>query len=92
MLTVSHKIKLTVIAEDFSVEVDGGVPDAFKCEDLKTSLQSCPDSRASYYKIIVYSFLSTVVTFAILVSRFHNQGLGNFFIHAIHVCSRSNYL
>jgi len=25
MLTVSHKIKLTVIAEDFPVEVDGGV-------------------------------------------------------------------
>ena len=25
MLTVSHKIKLTVIAEDFTVEVDGGV-------------------------------------------------------------------
>ena len=25
MLTVSHKIKLTVIAEDFSVEVDRGV-------------------------------------------------------------------
>ena len=25
MLTVSHKIKLTVIAEDFPVEVNGGV-------------------------------------------------------------------
>ena len=25
MLTVSHKIKLTVIEEDFPVEVDGGV-------------------------------------------------------------------
>ena len=25
MLTVSHKIKLTVIAEDFPVEVDGAV-------------------------------------------------------------------
>ena len=25
MLTVSHKIELTVIAEDFLVEVDGGV-------------------------------------------------------------------
>ena len=25
MLTGSHKIKLTVIAEDFPVEVDGGV-------------------------------------------------------------------
>ena len=25
MLTVSHKIKLTVITEDFPVEVDGGV-------------------------------------------------------------------
>ena len=73
MLRVSHKIKLTVIAEDFPVEVDGGViPDAFKRKNLNTSLQSCRDSKASYYKIIVYSFLSTVVTFAILVSRFHN--------------------
>ena len=47
-------------------------PDAFKRENLNTSLQSCRDSKASYYKIIVYSFLSTVVTFAGLVSRFHN--------------------
>ena len=44
-------------------------PDAFKGESLNTSLQSCRDSKASYYKIIVYSFLSTVVTFAGLVSR-----------------------
>ena len=66
MLTVSHKIKLTVTAEDFPVEVDGGVI------LMNTSLQSCRYSKASHYKIIVYSFLSTVVTFAILVSRFHN--------------------
>ena len=45
--------------------------DAFKRENLNTSLQLCPgDSKASYYKIIVYSFLSTVITFAGLVSRF----------------------
>ena len=31
-------------------------PDAFKRENLNTSLQSCRDSKASYYKIIVYSF------------------------------------
>lgn len=46
--------------------------DAFKRENLNISLQSCRDSKASYYKIIAYSFLSTVVTFAELVSRFHN--------------------
>ena len=45
-------------------------PDAFKRENLNTSLQSCRDSTAPYYKIIVYSFLSSVVTFAGLVSRF----------------------
>lgn len=68
-------------------------PDAFKRENLNTSLQLCPgDSKASYYKIIVYSFLSTVITFAGLVSRFHNQGFSNTFIHARHVLSRSNYL
>ena len=47
-------------------------PDAFKRENFNTSLQSCRDSKASYYKIIVYSFLSKVVTFAGLVSHFHN--------------------
>ena len=36
-------------------------PDAFKRENLNTSLQSCGDSKASYYKIILYSFLPTVV-------------------------------
>ena len=44
-------------------------PDAFKRENLNTSLQSCRDSTAPY-KIIVYSFLSSVVTFVGLVSRF----------------------
>ena len=47
-------------------------PDAFKRENLNTSLQSWCNSKASYYEIIVYSFLSKVVTFAGLVSRFHN--------------------
>ena len=46
-------------------------PDAFKGENLNTSLQSCRDSKASCFKIIVYSFLSTVVTFAGPVARFH---------------------
>ena len=47
-------------------------PDAFKRENLNTSLQSCRDLKASY-KIIVYSFLFTVVIFAGQVSRrFHN--------------------
>ena len=68
MLTVSHKIKLPVIAEDFPVEVDGGV----MLMPLSARIQSCRDSKASYYKIIVYSFLSTVVIFAGLVSRFRN--------------------
>ena len=67
--------------------------DAFKRENLNSSLQLCPgDSKVSYYKIIVYSFFSTVITFAGLVSRFHNQGFSNTFIHATHVLSRSNYL
>ena len=35
MLTVLHKIKLTVIAEDFPVEVDGGVAE-------HNSLLRCP--------------------------------------------------
>ena len=35
MLTVSHKIKLTIIAEDFSVEVYGGVAE-------HNSLLQCP--------------------------------------------------
>ena len=34
-------------------------PDAFKRENLNTSLQSCRDSKASYYKIIVYSILQS---------------------------------
>ena len=79
MSTVSHKIKLTgtVTAEYFPVEVDGGVAEdnrLIQCPSPQSSVQSCGDSRASYYKnkIIVYSFLSTVVTFAGLVSRFHN--------------------
>ena len=63
-------------------------PDAFKRENLNTSLQLCAcDSKASYYKIIVYSFLSTVITFAGLVSCFHNQGFSNTFVHARHVLS-----
>ena len=53
-------------------------PDAFKRENFNTSLQLCPgDSKASYYKNIVYSFLSTVITIAGLVSRFHNEGFSN---------------
>ena len=38
MLTVSHKIKLTVIAEDFPVEVDGGVAE-------HNSLLQCPSPQ-----------------------------------------------
>ena len=38
MLTVSHKIKLTVIAEDFPVEVDGGVAE-------HNSLLECPSPQ-----------------------------------------------
>ena len=75
MLTVSHKIKLTFTAEYFPAEVDGGVAEhnsLLQCPSPQRIVQSCRDSRASYYKIIVYSFLSLVVTFAGLVSRFHN--------------------
>ena len=68
MLTVSHKIKLPVIAEDFPVEVDGGV----MLMPLSARIQSCRDSKASYYKIIIYPFLSTFVTYEGPVSRFHN--------------------
>ena len=38
MLTVSHEIKLTVIEEDFPVEVDGGV-------DEHNSLLQCPSPQ-----------------------------------------------
>ena len=38
MLTGSHKIKLTVIAEDFPVEVDGGVAEHI-------SLLQCPSPQ-----------------------------------------------
>ena len=38
MLTVSHKIKLTVIAEDFPVEVDGVVAE-------HNSLLQCPSPQ-----------------------------------------------
>ena len=38
MLTVSHKIKLTVIAEDFPVEVDGDVAE-------HNSLLQCPSPQ-----------------------------------------------
>ena len=38
MLTVSHKIKLTIIAEDFPVEVDGGVAE-------HNSLLQCPSPQ-----------------------------------------------
>ena len=38
MLTVSHEIKLTVIAEDFAVEVDGGVAE-------HNSLLQCPSPQ-----------------------------------------------
>ena len=38
MLTVSHKIKLTVIAEDFPVEVDG-------VEAENNSLLQCPSPQ-----------------------------------------------
>ena len=38
MLTGSHKIKLTVIAEDFPVEVDGGVAE-------HNSLLQCPSPQ-----------------------------------------------
>ena len=38
MLTVSHKIKITVIAEDFPVEVDGGVAE-------HNSLLQCPSPK-----------------------------------------------
>ena len=67
-------------------------PDAFKRENLNASLHLCLDSKASYYQIIVYSFLSTVITFAGLAPHFHNWGFSNFFIHVRHVLSRSNCL
>ena len=76
MLSVSHKIKVTVTAECFPV--DRGVAEhncLRQCPTVsphRSSVQSCRDSKASYYKIIVYSYLSTVVTFAAQVSRFHN--------------------
>ena len=38
MLTVSHKIKLTVIAEDFPVEVDGDVAE-------HNGLLQCPSTQ-----------------------------------------------
>ena len=38
MLTVSHQINLTVIAEDFPVEVDGGVAE-------HNSLLQCPSPK-----------------------------------------------
>ena len=38
MLTVSHKIKFTVIEEDFPVEVDGGVAE-------HNSLLQCPSPQ-----------------------------------------------
>ena len=38
MLTVSHKIKLTAIAEGFPVEVDGGVAE-------HNSLLQCPSPQ-----------------------------------------------
>ena len=50
-------------------------------KNWNTSLQSCRDSNTSYYKIIVYSFLSTVVT---------NIYWTN--VPVRNVLSRSNYL
>ena len=38
MLSVSYKIKLTVIAEDFPVEIDGGVAE-------HNSLLQCPSPQ-----------------------------------------------
>ena len=48
--------------------------------------------RLLIIKLSSNSFLSTFVTFAGLLSHFHNWGFSNFFIHARHVLSQSNYL
>ena len=105
MLKVSHKIKLTVIAEDFAVEVDGGVAghnSLLQCPSPQEKHSECakaqdgtsdlfPLMHACSYSVVAMCFLSTVVTFAGLLSRFHNK-VSVIFSYARHVLSRSNCL
>ena len=47
MLTVSHKIQLTVIAEDFPVEVDGGVAE----HNVQSTTRSVQVHRSSVVNV-----------------------------------------